>query len=41
MGTIGLNDMGDVLLLSERELFERELNAESTVLPPSMDEPLE
>lgn len=38
---MGLNEMGDALLLSDNELFERELNADRIVLPPSIDEPLE
>ncbi len=41
IGKIGLNDIGDVLLLSDNELFERELNADRIVLLPSIDEPLE
>ncbi len=41
IGTIGLNEVGDVLLLSDNELFERELKADRMVLPPSIDEPLE
>jgi hypothetical protein len=41
IGKIGLNDIGDVLLRSDNELFERELNADRIVLQPSIDEPLE
>jgi hypothetical protein len=38
---IGLNEIGDCLLLSDKELFERELKADGIVLLPSIDDPLE
>ena len=41
VGMTGLNDVGDVLLRSDNELLERELNAERIVLFPSIDDPLE